>query len=69
MSSEHGGVNMKFLHSKGPSEKFIWPQQDDECWFPIEDVYCEVAAGLTSSTGRFYCFEIKTMENIESYFN
>ena len=44
VSSEHGDVNMKFLHPKGPLEKFFWPQRDDECWIPIEDVYCEVAA-------------------------
>ena len=50
VSSEHGDINMKFLH-------------------PIEDIYCEVAATSTSSTGRFYCFEKKTVENFESYFN
>ena len=69
LSSEHGDVNMKFLHPKGLSEKFFWPQHDDECWILIKDVYCEVAAPSTSSTGWFYCFEKKTKENIESYFN
>ena len=53
MPSEHGDVNMKFLHAKGPSEKDFYPQCDDECWVPIEDLYCEVAAPSTSSTGRF----------------
>ena len=55
--SEHGDVNMKFLHPKGPSEKFFWSQCDNECWIPIEDVYCEVAAPWTSNTGQFYCFQ------------
>ena len=69
VSSEHGDVNMKFLHPKGPSEKLFQQQRDDECWIPIEDVHCEVAAPSTSSNGRFYCFEKRTMENTESYFN
>ena len=69
MSSEHGDVNIKFLHPKGPSEKIFKPQCDDKCWIPIEDVYFEVVAPSTSSTGQFNCFEKKIMENIESYFN
>ena len=28
MSSEHGDVNMKFLHPKDPSEKLFWPQHE-----------------------------------------
>ena len=32
VSSEHGDVNMKVLHPKGPSEKFFWPQRDNVCW-------------------------------------
>ena len=69
MSSEHGDVNMKFIHPKGPSEKFFWPQQDDICWILIEDVYCEVDASSTGSTGWFFCFYKQTMQTIESYFN
>ena len=69
VSSEHGDVNMKFLHPKCPSEKFFCPQHDDVCWIPIEDVYCEVDAPSIGSTGRFYCFDKKTMGNTESYFN
>ena len=69
VSSEHGDVNMKFIHPKGPSEKFFWPQQDDICWILIEDVYCEVDASSTGSTGWFFCFYKQTMQTIESYFN
>ena len=60
---------MKFLHPKGPSEKLFWLQRDDVCWISIVDVYCEVDAHLTGSTGRFYCFGKKTMQKIESSFN
>ena len=52
---------MKFLHPKGPSEKLFWLQRDDVCWISIVDVYCEVDAHLTGSTGRFYYFDKKTM--------
>ena len=38
-------------------------------WVPTKDVYCEVDASSTGSTGRFYCFEKKTIENVESNFN
>ena len=69
VSNEHGDVNVKFLHPKGPSEKFYWPQRDDVCWVPIEDVYCEVDTPSTRSTGRFYCFDKITMEKAESYFD
>ena len=52
-SREHGDVNMKFLHSKSPSEKFFWPQHDNECQILIDDIYCETAVPSTSSTGWF----------------
>ena len=68
LSSKHGDVNMNFLHPKGPAAKFFWPQRDDICWNPIEDVYCEVDTPSTGSTGWFYCFDKKTIANIESYF-
>ena len=64
MPSEHGDVNIKFLHRKGRSEKIFKPQCDNECWILIEDVYCEFAAPSTSSTGQFNCFEKKIMKNI-----
>ena len=44
VSSEHGNVNMKFLHPKGPPEKFFLQQHDNVCWILIKDVYCEVDA-------------------------
>ena len=50
---------MKFLCPKGLSEKFFWPQCDDVCWIPIEDVYCEIDTPLAGSTGQFYCFDKK----------
>ena len=42
LSSEHGDVNMIFLHPKGPSEKVSWPQCDSTCWIPIEYVNCKL---------------------------
>ena len=69
MLSEPVNLNMKSLQPKGPSEELFWPQRDDACWITIEDVYCEVDAPSTGTTGGFYCFDKKTMENIESYFN
>ena len=67
--SEHGDVNMKFLHPKGPSEKFFWPQREDVCWILIEDVYSEVDVTSTGSTGRFIVLTENLLESIESYFN
>ena len=64
VSSEHGDVNIKFLHPKGPSEKLFCSQCDNVCWIRNEDVYCEVHAPSTGSTGRF-CFDKKTTENID----
>ena len=58
LSSEHGDVNMIFLHPKGPSEKVSWPQCDSTCWIPIEDVNCKVDAPSMGSTERF-CFNKK----------
>ena len=72
VSSEHDDVNMKFLHPKGPSEKFFSPQRDNKCWILIEDVSCDVAAPSTSRLAVLDGFIVsskKTMENIESYFN
>ena len=68
MSSEHGDVNMKFLHPKSPSGKFFWPQCDNVYLVPIKAVYCEVDRPSIGSTRQSYCFD-KKKENLESYFN
>ena len=58
----------QFLQPKTPSEIYLWPQRDDVCWTLIKDVYCEVDAPSTGSTGWFYCLGKKTLQKIESYF-
>lgn len=68
VSVDHGDVNMKFLHPKGPSAKFFWPTREDVCWIPIEDIYGDVNAPSTGSTGRFYCFGDETVKTVESHF-
>jgi len=65
VSVEHSDVNVKFLHPKGPASQLFWPNMDDICWIPIEDIIAKVDPPTSSSTtGRFYQFSCEDVEKV-----
>ena len=63
ISHEHLDVKFKFMHPIGPSKQFFWPNRDDICWVPLQDIVCKVDAPASGSTGRFYKFTEHDIEN------
>ena len=51
VSAENGDVNVRFLHPKGPSVQFSWPNREDTCWVPIHDIITKVEPLSCGSTG------------------
>ena len=46
-------VQVKFMHSSGPSRSFQWPHVDDICWILNYHILCKIDIPITS-LGRFY---------------
>ena len=68
MSAEDGDVNVTFLHPTGPASKFFLPRRADICWIPIDAFYKEVEATFSVSTARYYSFDEKVMNDVNSFF-
>ena len=47
---ENNDVNVKFMHPKGTVSKFFWLSRDDVCWFPAQNLACEVNPPEASTT-------------------
>ena len=33
---------VEFMHPKGPSDYFHWPQKKDSCWIPFQHILCTI---------------------------
>ena len=53
VDKEEEDVQVKFMHSSGPSRTFQWPHVDDICWVPNDHILCKIDISIISS-GRFY---------------
>ena len=53
-----------FMCPPGPSHTFYWPNKDDICWVPFQQISCKVAAP-TTTTERCYTFDAKDIAKIE----
>ena len=51
---EECDIKVKFLHPKGPSKYFQWPQRDDICYIPNNCVLKVIDVPVASSLGRNY---------------
>ena len=67
MSVDDGDVNVT-LHLKGPVSKLFLPCHDHIHWIPIDAFYKEVEAPSTVSTARYYSFDEKVMNDVNSFF-
>ena len=59
---------IKFLQPHGPCQQFTWPNKDDYCWVPDNNIILKVSPPSTT-TGRLYSITEKDFEDIENRFN
>ena len=50
---EQEDFEVKFIHSHGPTRNFSWPQREDKCWIPKNDILAIIDMP-TTVTGRTY---------------
>ena len=55
---------IKFFHPHGPCKQFSWPQTDDVCWIPNNNIICKVNTPTTTS-GRLYSITGMELNEIE----
>ena len=45
-------VDVKFMYPHGPSPSFFWPEQDDTCTIPYNQIICTIDTPFTSSSDK-----------------
>ena len=65
VDAEHSDINVKFIHPKGPGRQFFWPNNDDICWVPIEQILKQVDPP-SGSTGRYYHFSNEDVIDVQN---
>ena len=60
-------IQIKFMHSHGPSQNFIWPQRDDICWVPLLSLIAVIKVPTTKS-GRTYNIDVNDCNTITNKF-
>ena len=68
VSMEHGDVNVKFMHLKAPAKKFFWPDREDVCWIPLNQMICRAKPPSSGSTARYYSFDKLTLIKFWDFF-
>lgn len=53
---EEEDAELIFLHPPGPAVSFFWPNREDCCFVPLDNILCIVSVPETSSSGRTYYF-------------
>ena len=46
-------IQVKFMHTRGPSKRFSWPVRNDLCWVPVNNIITNISTPTTRS-GRIY---------------
>lgn len=54
---EQEDTELLFLHPPGPAVSFFWPQREDFCFVPLDNILCIVGVPESSSSGRTYYFD------------
>jgi len=58
-------ADIKFMCPHGPSPSFYWPEQDDICTIPYNQIICSIDAPSTSSSGRTYTLSKKSLKKLQ----
>ncbi|XP_047126478.1 uncharacterized protein LOC124807875 [Hydra vulgaris] len=63
---EEVDAEVKFLHPRGPSIYFNWPERDDHCFIPNINILKKLSVPQAcSSSGRNYVFENVEIEEVQ----
>ena len=66
---EEEDAELIFLHPPGPAVSFFWPQREDCCFLPLDNILCIVSVPETSSSGRTYYFAQNDVKLTELHFS
>ena len=59
-------AEVKFLHSRGPSTYFNWPQRGDYCFIPNLNILKKLSVPQAcSNSGRNFVFETSEIEEVQ----
>ena len=68
ISMPNNDAEIRFMHPKGPSAFFKWPERDDICWVPFEHIISTIKAPKCQSGEQVY-FEDIDIAHILSCFD
>ena len=54
VSFEYQDVLIKFMHPNGTSKYFNWPQSEDLCWIPVDDIHGLIQPPQICKNGMAY---------------
>ncbi|KAG1674550.1 Tetratricopeptide repeat protein 8 [Nymphon striatum] len=66
IEGEKKDFKIKFMHPHGPSKRFSWPERDDSCWVPINNMIAVIGVPTTRS-GRIYEIDIDDFNKVAAW--
>ena len=67
-SEEQQDLHIKFMQKGATGHSLLWPQKDDTCWIPFQDVICTVDVPSTKgASGRQYFLSNSDLQRILQY--
>ncbi|KAG1678944.1 DDB1- and CUL4-associated factor 11 [Nymphon striatum] len=54
IEAEKKDFKIKFMHPHGPSKRFSWPERDDSCWVPINNMIAVIGFTNTFASSVFF---------------
>ncbi|KAG1659181.1 Hypoxia-inducible factor 1-alpha inhibitor [Nymphon striatum] len=63
IEAEKKDFKIKFMHPHGPSKRVSWPERDDSCWVPINNMIAVIGVPTTRS-GRIYEIDIDDFNKV-----
>ncbi|KAG1714652.1 hypothetical protein GQR58_001068 [Nymphon striatum] len=64
IEAEKKDFKIKFMHPHGPSKRFSWPERDDSCWVPINNMIAVIGVPTTRS-GRIYEIDMDDFNKVQ----
>ena len=68
VSMENDDVMFKFMHPKGFATHHFWPQRNDECWVPLQNILMKLSVPTSTLTGRNYSFDSAELNLLRNMF-
>ena len=61
-------IHVKFMHPKGPSKYFKWPEREDQCWVPCEHIIKMLTPPSSNPSGRNFSFNEDEIADVISHY-